>query len=311
MTGRATQPDIAETAGVAPYVATFVGVVAASFAAIFIRYAQADEMPSLVIAAYRLGLAALILTPITWARHRAELLAISRRDLAMAALAGMFLALHFATWIASLEHTTVLIGVVLVNTSPLITAMLSAAVLKERIRRLTVIGLALALAGMLLIAVGGAASEDGTARTLGAVLALVGAVAVAVYLLIGRGLRARVPLLPYIWLVYGTAALALIAAAVLAGHSLTGHTPASYIWCLLLALGPQILGHSSFNYALAHLSATFISTATLAEPVLSSLLALVLFAEIPTGAQILGSAAVLAGIFLATRAERKRKDAHT
>ncbi|MBN1286846.1 MAG: DMT family transporter [Anaerolineae bacterium] len=291
-----------------PYVMIAVAIVAVSTASIFIRSAQ-REAPSLVIAAYRLAIASLILTSIMLLtpRYRAELRRLTPGDLAWALASGVFLGIHFATWISSLDYTTVLVSVVLVTTTPLWVALASALLLHERLRRDTIIGLALALAGGVLIALGGdagAAGASGGMQMWGNFLALVGAWTVAAYWMIGRRLRARLSVIPYTWLVYGTAALVLLATVAVAGLPMTGYPAETYLWFVLLAVVPQLLGHSSFNYALAHLSTVYVSVATLGEPVGATLLALALLGEAPTPLNVLGGALILGGIFLASREEQ-------
>lgn len=281
------------------YAVILLGVLATSTAAIFIRYAQGEGLPSLIIAAGRLTLAALLLTPFALRAHRAELAALQRGDLLLGAASGFFLAIHFATWIASLEYTSVLISVVFVSTSPLWVALLELFFLKVRLGALVWVGLVIALVGGVAIGAASGLSDVGSSPVLGGGLALAGAVAIAVYLVIGRKLRAKLSLLPYIWVVYGFAALFLIAFVTLAGLPITGYSPNGLIWIVLLALVPQLVGHSSFNYALRYLPATFISIATQMEPIASAALALIIFREQPTEVQIIGSLAILAGVTLA------------
>jgi drug/metabolite transporter (DMT)-like permease len=282
------------------YAFVLLGVLATSTAAIFIRFAQGEGLPSLVIAAGRLTLAALLLTPFALRAHRPELAALKRNDLILGAASGLFLAIHFATWIASLEYTSVLISVVFVSTSPLWVALLELVFLRVRLGALVWIGLVIALVGGVAIGIAGDSAADiGSNPVLGGGLALAGAVTIAVYLVIGRKLRAKLSLLPYIWVVYSFAAAFLVAFVILAGLPLTGYAPDGLIWIVLLALVPQLVGHSSFNYALRYLPATFISIATQMEPIASAALALLIFREQPTAAQGVGSLAILAGVLLA------------
>ena len=279
------------------------GVFSASLAAIFIRVAHAEGMSSAFIAAGRLTLSALILTPIVLRSHRPELARLSRADLLLALTSGLLLALHFATWIASLEYTSVLISVVLVGTSPLWSALFEVVFLRARLHRLVVIGLLIAFAGGLLIGVagGGDRPASGSNVLFGSLLSLAGAVTFAIYLVIGRKLRAKLPLMPYIWLVYSIAAVFLVVLMFGAGNvQITGFSATGYLMILLLAVVPQLIGHSSFNYALRYLSATFVGIATQLEPIGSALVAYVVFREVPLPLQILGSLAILAGVILAS-----------
>jgi len=281
-----------------PRLVLAVGVAAVSAAAVFSRYAQTDA-PSLTIAAYRLALATLFLLPVAWLRRRRELSGLKASDWCWALAAGVFLAVHFATWITSLEYTSVASSVVLVSTSPLWVALFAWLFLGEPLTPSLLGGLSLALGGSAIISFAEARSGVSPRPLLGNVLALGGALAVSGYWLIGRRLRRHLSLLPYVTLVYGFAALTLLAAAMLLRQPLTGFKTATYGWFLLLALIPQLLGHSSFNWALAHLPAAYVAIATLGEPVGAALLAFLLLGETPSVLKLAAAALIMAGIFLA------------
>lgn len=282
-----------------PILLLFAGVLIVSTSSILIRYAQAAGAPSLSIAAWRLALAALILTPIAFARVGRELRALSRRDLLLGMASGAFLAVHFASWISSLAYTSVASSVALVSTNPLWVGLASLLLFRERLGWRTFAGIAATLLGTILISVADLTSTQPN-PTLGNALALVGSATVSGYLLIGRDLRRRVSVLAYIYIVYTTAAVILVAWALLAGQPLLGFPPYVYLLLLGLALGPQLLGHTSFNYALSALSATFVAVAILGEPVGSALLALIIFREGFTELQLVGFVLLMLGIYLAS-----------
>ena len=283
------------------YLVVLMGAVAVSFAAIFIRLAQAEHIPSLFIAAARLTIAALVLTPVIVRRHLPEIRALKRGDLVLALVSGLFLALHFATWILSLEYTSVLISVVLVTTNPLWVAILEVVFLRARLGRTVIIGLLIGFAGSIIAGLSSSgAASPGKDPLLGSILAFTGAVCLAIYLVIGRKLRGRLSLLPYIWLVYGCGALILLATVILTGIPITGYSAQGYLWLVALALIPQLIGHSSFNYALKYLPATLVGIVNQLEPVLSAVAAIIVFQEIPGELQLLGSLAILAGVVLAS-----------
>lgn len=285
------------------YPVLVMGIFAVSLAAIFIRLAQEEAVPSLVIAAGRLSIAALVLTPLTLrnAAYRAQLSRLKRQDVLLALVAGIFLAAHFAAWVTSLEYTTVLISVVVVTTTPIWVALLEIFFLRSPLQRHVIIGMAVALGGSIIIGAASSGSADsGDQQLLGAALSAVGAVTVAVYLIIGRRLRPSLSLLPYIWLVYGCGALILAGVVVLTGTSVTGHPVEGYLWVAAVGLIPQLIGHSSLNYALAYLPATYVSIATQAEPIGSAIIAVIVFREIPGVWQVAGSLVILAGVMLAT-----------
>lgn len=285
-----------------PYLVLFAGVLIVSTSSVLIRYAQAAGVPSLSIAAWRLALAALILTPLAWARVGPELRALSRRDLGLAVASGAFLAVHFASWISSLAYTSVASSVALVSTNPLWVGLASLLVFRERLGWRTLAGIAATLAGTVLIGLADRTSAQPN-PALGNALALVGAATVSGYLLIGRDLRRRLSVLAYIYVVYSTAAVILVLWAVLARAPLFGYSP--YVFLLLagLAVGPQLLGHTSFNYALSALSATFIAVAILGEPVGSALLAFVFFDERFVPLQLAGFLLLMLGILVASLGE--------
>jgi drug/metabolite transporter (DMT)-like permease len=301
-------------------VALFTAILAVSTASIFIRFAQTDA-PSLVIAALRLAFASLALAPVALTRHRAELRTLTRREVLLGLLSGLFLAIHFATWISSLEYTTVASSVVFVSTGPLWVALLSPFVLKEPLTRRVLIGTSLALVGGIVIGLSDACSWNNGivcpsfsqvlhGRMLfGNFLALAGAWMVAGYLMIGRKLRVKMSLVPYIFLVYGMATVCLLIIVLAARESLFGYQWLTYIWILLLALLPQLIGHSSYNWALAYLPAAFVAVMTLGEPIGSSVLAYFILKETPTLAVIAGGILILLGIYFTLRGNKN--DAET
>ena len=198
------------------------GIFAVSTASILIRLALDAGVPALVVAAYRLTIATLILTPIVLRGRMAELRGLARRDWWWALLSGVFLALHFATWISSLDYTTVTSSVVLVTTGPIWVALASWLIFRESLTAPIVIGLIVAVCGGMLVGLSDSAGLGLSGMQLwGDFLALAGAWFVAGYLLIGRQLRKRMSLLAYIYIVYGMAAVMLIGLALLSGASFT------------------------------------------------------------------------------------------
>ncbi|NWF68173.1 MAG: DMT family transporter [Chloroflexi bacterium] len=290
------------------FIALGCGILAISLASIFIRLAQDSGVPSLLIAGARLAIATLLLTPFVLRRHGERLRQLTRAEMGLAALSGVFLALHFATWISSLEYTSVLISVVLVTTSPIWAALLERLFLGARLQRAVLIGLAIVIVGGVVVALpaGGENVTVGSNPLLGGVLSLLGAVTVAAYLIIGRKVRAEMPLLPYIWLVYGCAALTLIVILLLLRVPLVGYVPESYLWMLALALLPQLVGHTSFNYALRYLPATLVGVISQMEPIGSAIMAFIIFQEFPGILAIGGGALILAGVLIATLGQTQK-----
>lgn len=298
-----------------------IAILAVSTSSIFIRFAQMEGAPSLVIAAVRLTFAALLLAPLALTRHRAELQSLTRQQLTLGGVSGLFLAVHFATWISSLEYTSVASSVVFVSTGPLWVALLSPMLLNERLTRAATVGLGLAILGGAAIGLSDACvirnglqcPELGQVlqgRAMwGNFLALAGAWAVTGYLIIGRKLRAGMSLIPYIFLVYGMAAAALIVIMLAAGQSPFGYAPTTYGWIFLLAAVPQLIGHSTYNWLLKRLSATLVAVTTLAEPIGSAFLAYIVLDEVPKASVVVGGLTILTGIYLVARQPRNTERA--
>lgn len=272
-----------------------------------IRIAQGEGVASLSIAAWRLSLAAAVLWPLAWSRNRAEILALTPKEWLLGGLSGLFLAVHFAAWISSLAFTSVASSLALVSTNPVWIALVSWLVFREKLGGWLVLGIAAAIGGSALIFVSDSQLAITSARgnsLMGNVLAVIGSLTVCGYLLIGRKLRKSMSLLPYIWLVYSAAAVALMISAFASGSALAGYSTVAWACLITLALGPQLLGHGSFNWALKHVSATFVAIAILGEPIGSALLAWLIFDEAFAPLQLGGFCLLLAGIYLASRSEK-------
>jgi drug/metabolite transporter (DMT)-like permease len=278
-----------------------VGIVAASLASILIRLAQGAGMAPLAIAAWRLIFASAILIPYAWLRRRDELRDLSGAEWRLMAVAGLLLGLHFATWITSLRYTSVASAVVLVSMGPLFVAIGSWLIWRERPGGSMVVGITIALVGTIIIAFGDFSQGDDV--LMGDLLALAGAVFIAGYLMAGRRIRNRRSLTTYVAVVYGMAMVTQLILVLIARQSLFGYSAEAYGWSLALAIGPQIIGHSAFNWALGYLTATFVSIVTLAEPIGSSVLAYVILGEAVTRSTFAGGVLVLLGIYIASRAE--------
>ena len=310
--------EFAHKPKVAPALGLLFAIIMVSTSSIFIRFAQTGA-PSLAIAAWRLALASLILVPIAWVQKKEEIKRLNRKTIGLLILSGIFLCLHFASWISSLEFTSVASSVVLVTTSPLWVAILSPIVLHERLEKAVWTGLLVAIAGSIIMggsdachfsAVGLDCSGFNTflrgQALWGNFLALVGAWCVTGYLLIGRWVRPNISLLAYTGIVYGVAAVGLLIIVIVSGTRLTGFSPEIYVWFLLLALIPQLLGHSTYNWALRYLSAAYVSVGTLGEPIAASFLAFVILKETPTILEIVGGGLILLGIYLAAQVKPVR-----
>jgi drug/metabolite transporter (DMT)-like permease len=284
-----------------PLAALGLAVLAVSTSAILIRWSDAHPQ---VAALYRVALTVLLLAPLTLARHPTVASDISRRDGLVAAGAGLALAAHFAAWFESLSWTSVAASVTLVQAQPIFVAVGAWALLDERVTRRMTVGIVVAVAGAGLLSVGDlltAGASTGAWPLWGNALALGGALAAAAYLLVGRSLRQRLPLLPYVTVVYATCTLGLLAFVLAAGFPLGGYPAREWLLFLGMAVGPGILGHTVLNWVLADLESTVVGVALVGEPVGSTVLAAVLLGEVPPPLTLVGGAVVLAGIVLTAR----------
>jgi len=276
-----------------------IAVVAVSWAAIFIRLAEA---PPLVSAFYRMAFAVLFLSPFALSPFLAELKVIRRRELSLTILSGFLLGIHFALWFTSLFYTTISNSVVLVTTQPIFVAFLSLLLLKERIGAIQLLGIGSAIIGGALIA--GGDLSLGREYLFGDLLALGGAVAAGSYMLCGRIVRQRMNLLPYIFFVYLLATLVLGVLCVIYGESLYPYPKLTFLWFVLLALVPTIIGHTLYNWILKYLKAHLVATTILGEPLGASFLAFLIFAEVPPAWTYAGAALIFVGVFLVFGTER-------
>lgn len=275
-----------------------VAVVCVSSGAIFARVA---DCPALAIAAWRMTFATALVS-LVLVRWWPELRALKRRDFVLGGAAGLCLAVHFATWISSLDHTTVASSTVLVNTMPLWVALLSRFITRESISRRAWAGIAISFVGAAIIA--GRDFRVGGPALFGDALALAGGLAAAIYLLLGRQLRAHLSLPSYCALTYGAATCALWFIVAIAGTQASGFSDKTWSAIAGMAVVAQIGGHTLYNWSLKHLSTSAVAVALLGEPIGSSLLAWRLFGEVPSPASLGGAVLVLLGIYLAA-VERK------
>lgn len=292
------------------YIVIGAALIAASFALTFIKLAQNSGMPSPLIATGRMLLACLILTPVVLRNYRAEFSAISRWDMLWAGAAGFWMGLHFILLIFALEHTSILVTQVIVNTGPLWVALLEVFFLKAKLPRVVWIGLLLAIVGGGLIAMANAGTgAAGDTSMTGTLLAIAGALAGAGYITIGRKVRAKVSLAPYLWMLFGWGGVTTLAVVLFTGTSIIGHSPEAYFWLIMLTLIPQLVGHSGFNYALRYLPATIVSITTQAVVIPAAVIAFILFTEIPQMLDVVGSAVIMIGVCITILGQRTYKRA--
>lgn len=271
------------------------GVLAVSWATIFIRLAKA---PALTTAAWRLTFASIPLAVWVLVRHRREVAALGARGLVPLVVSGVALAVHFGTWVSSLDYTSVASSVAIVTTTPIWVSLV------ERPPKRTLAGMVIAMAGTVVIA--GTDFAVDPRALLGDALALVGAWCAAAYLSIGKRVRAKLGVAQYVGVVYPVAGACLLAAALVSQTPLTGLSSEQWAYLVLLAAVPQLIGHSLLNWALEHVSAALVAIAILGEPIFSTLLAIPILDEVPEPPRVAGAAIVLCGVGLAAWSESKR-----
>jgi drug/metabolite transporter (DMT)-like permease len=281
-----------------------LGVAAVSTAAVLIREAGA---PSLVIATYRLVLASLPLLLLAGVR-RQPVLPEARSLVLLTLLSGVFLALHFALWIAAVQQTSIVTSVILVTTTPLFVGLAGGPLLGETPSRVIWIALTISGAGTLIMVF-----EDfdaGADTLIGDAFALLAAIFASGYLMAGRRLLGSGGgWLPYITVTYSTGALVLLGAALVSGEALGGYSARTYAFFVLLALVPQLIGHTAVNRSLGHLPAIVVSLAVLGEPIGATILAAVFLDEDPTLLQLCGGLLVLAGVAVGVRGDVRTRPA--
>ena len=281
-----------------------LAVLGVSFSGPLVRLSSA---PPIAIAVWRLIYSLVIVAiPLAWSGSWRQWRTLDRRSVALAVVGGALLALHFWSWNASVELTTIAASVVLVNTQPLIVGLLSVYWLREAPSNQQWVGIAVAMLGACVVvwpdlATGGFSLTG--AAALGDALALIGAVTAATYYVIGRRLRATLDLWAYVALVYGVCLVTLLVLALAVGVPLGSYAPREHLIFAGLALGPMLLGHTGMNWALKHARAYQVNIVLLGEPVGATLIAAMLpgIREIPTAFTLAGGLMILTGILLAER----------
>ncbi|HUU45275.1 MAG TPA: DMT family transporter [Acidobacteriota bacterium] len=277
------------------------GVFAVGPASIFIRLADA---PAITVAFYRMVVAAVAIGIIVLLRGRRDLVGIDRASLVRSIVSGLFLAVHFASWIASLDYTSVANSVIVVSTQPIWAALFGMAYLREGISPKAFAAIGLALVGVLTIS--GGNPEAGGWH--GDALALIGAIAAAAYLVVGRQVRRTVSTMGYVLISYSTAAVVLGIWSLAIRTPLGGFTSATWMWMVAAGLGPSVIGHTIYNRALKDFSAHTVATTILGgEALLATTLAMIVLAEYPSPWAFIGAIPIAIGITWALRLERGRR----
>lgn len=283
-------------------IAAIIATINVSFAAIFIKLSVSSF---LIIAFYRLLFSTILLLPLIMIKDNLrELKLLIKKEIKFIIIIGVALGLHFGLWTLSLEYTSVGNSVFLVNMAPILVAIFSRIFLNERLKWVQWVGVIISITGSFIITFWDLTSSF---SWIGSILALFGALFLAVYLVGGRKLRIKYGVIPYVFLVYLTATISLLIINLLYQGSLLIISVYDFIYIILLALISTIFGHTLYNFALGKISASVISIILLGEPVISTLLAIIILSEIPTVELLIGGILILVGIFLTIKKLGKKE----
>ncbi|WP_164671048.1 DMT family transporter [Virgibacillus doumboii] len=277
-----------------PYIAVVIGVIAVSSSAVLVKLA--GEAPAAMIANYRLLFAVILMAPYVLIKHRHEFRFIQQKDWIFSSLAGVFLAFHFILWFESLNYTSVASSVVLVTLQPIFAFLGTYFFFKERFSPGAVISMVIAIMGSVIISWGD--FQISGMALFGDMLALLGAITVTAYFLIGQQVRKQLSLMTYTFVVYGISSLTLILYNLISQNNFIGYAADTWLYFLALAIIPTFFGHTLFNWALKWLSTSTISMGIVFEPIGASILAYFILGETVTWSQWLGGSIVLFGLFL-------------
>lgn len=288
-----------------PMIMIVIGVIGISLSAIFVKYSTA---PSAVTAAFRLLWTVLLMTPVLLGKReiREEFHRMEKKTFGLCALSGFFLAIHFVLWFESLQHTSVASSTTIVCTEVIWVAIGFCLFMKGKLAGKAVLAIIVTFFGSVLIAC--ADSMTGGLHLYGDGLALLAAIAVAIYTLIGRVVREKVSTTVYTYTLYVVCATTLVLTCLIQGYSLFAYGVSAVVVGLLLAIFSTILGHSIFSWCLKYFSPAFVSASKLCEPVVAACFAIFLFQEIPNFMQVIGSILIIGGVYYYSRIERKREN---
>lgn len=282
-----------EKPSIHPYIPIVIAIVSISFSAILVKLSNAE---SGVIAFYRMFLSVLIMAPIFFAKYLHEIKDLTKRDWLFSSIAGIFLAFHFILWFESLNYTSVASSTVLVTLQPLFTFIGTYFFFKERLSFKTIVSGFIAIVGSVLISWGDFLVSG--KALYGDMLALIACGLVSAYMLFGQDVRKRISLMTYTTVVYTASMICLFFYVLIKGESFGPYPPIEWVWFLLLAIVPNLFGHSILNWALKWVSANTISIAILLEPVGATILAYIIFNEHLLATQVFGGIVVIIGILL-------------
>ena len=277
-----------------------------SFGPICVRFAFQYEMPPALVSFGRMITGTIMFAPYVWYKGKGELAAMPSRTLWLALAAGTMSGANIVLMVASLEHISVLVNQAFIATIPIWVAFFEVTLLKQKLDKAIWVGILAALFGGLVIAFatsGQPAIIEGGNPTLGVLFAVISACSASLYIIVGRKVRGSVAFVPYIWLVYTGGAVVTLLIIAVSGVSLVGYDLRGYLWVLLLAILAQIMGHGALNYVLKFMSPTTLTMSVQTVPVMSAIWAFVVFNEIPTGWQAVGSVILLLGVTIVLKVQ--------
>ena len=288
------------------YVCLVIGIISISLASIFVKFC--DTVPAMIIATYRMSISTILLCLYIPFNKTNIINSLNKKDISMCLLSGMFLSLHFLLWFLSIKLTNIASSVVLVTTSPIFLGIISKFILKKQIPRNILIAIVLSFIGVILIAQSDSnmLTEINKKALLGNLLALSGGFMASLYLFIGSIQRTRQCTFEYIFFTYSFSAIIFIIFSLIFEYPFFGYEKNDYIYMFLLAVIPQLIGHTSFNYSLKHLRPESVAIAILGEPVGASILAYFIFDEKLQALQAIGIILILYSITLSTKMEPLR-----
>lgn len=282
-----------KTKSLYPFIAIAIGVLSVSLSAILVKLSTADAG---VTAFYRMFFTVVIMFPLFMWKYTSELKMLTKRDWLFSTIAGVFLAFHFILWFESLNYTSVASSTVLVTLQPLFAFIGTYLFFKEKVSIKTIVAAMTAITGSFIISWGD--FRVGGTALFGDFLALFACILVTVYLLFGQDVRKRLSLITYTMVLYSISTITLFFYVLLKGESFGPYSSNDWIVFVLLAIIPNLLGHTLFNWSLKWVSVNVISIAILFEPVGAAILAIIIFEEYLSASQLIGGLIVMLGITL-------------
>ena len=279
-----------------------LGTISISMSAIFGRLSTA---PSVILVFYRMLFAVALLLPVVLIKCKNELKDLKKMDVLRCACSGLFLGMHFTLYFQSLKFTSIAAAVVLVNMEVFFVAIVMMLVWHEKIPAKGLLGIVVAFLGTVIIAV--ADMGGGTNVVLGDIFAFVGSLCVAIYTMIGKKCRERLSTSVYTCFVYGFAALTVAAAAIVTGTPFTGYNPMNLAYAFGMTIFCTFLGHSVYSWGLKYLSASYITTIKLLEPLFAAVLGFFFFGEVPGILVVIGGCVIVAGILWYSKIDAERE----